>query len=281
MLRDITLGQYYQADSVIHRLDPRVKLGSTILFIISLFLFDNAAGYLAAAAFLTLVIVLSKVPFRFMVRGMKAIVFLLMITVMFNLFLTPGEPLVTIWKLKITKEGVRLAVLLAVRLSFLIIGSSIMTLTTTPNQLTDGLEKMLGPLKRIKVPVHEIAMMMSIALRFIPILMEETDKIMKAQLARCADFESGNIVKRAKGLVPLLVPLFISAFRRANDLAMAMEARCYRGGEHRTKMKPLQYARRDFIAYGIVLCYLAIGIAAGHFAPLLLNIIGITGGISV
>ena len=279
MLRDITLGQYYQADSVIHRLDPRVKLGSTILFIISLFLFDNAAGYVVAALFLAIVINLSKVPFRFMVKGMKAIVFLLMITVVFNLFLTPGEPLLTIWKFRITKEGVSLAVLLAIRLSFLIIGSSIMTLTTTPNQLTDGLEKMLGPLKRIKVPVHEIAMMMSIALRFIPILMEETDKIMKAQLARCADFESGNIIKRAKGLVPLLVPLFISAFRRANDLAMAMEARCYRGGEHRTKMKPLHYERRDFVAYAVVICYLATGIAAGYAAPLLLSLTGVTGGV--
>ena len=279
MLRDITLGQYYQADSVIHRLDPRVKLGSTILFIISLFLFDNAAGYVVAALFLALVINLSKVPFRFMVKGMKAIVFLLMITVVFNLFLTPGEPLLTIWKFRITKEGVSLAVLLAIRLSFLIIGSSIMTLTTTPNQLTDGLEKMLGPLKRIKVPVHEVSMMMSIALRFIPILMEETDKIMKAQLARCADFESGNIIKRAKGLVPLLVPLFISAFRRANDLAMAMEARCYRGGEHRTKMKPLHYERRDFVAYAVVICYLATGIAAGYAAPLLLSLTGMTGGV--
>lgn len=281
MLRDITLGQFYQADSVIHRLDPRVKLGSTILFIISLFVFDGVAGYLVAAIFLALVINLSKVPFRFMVKGMKAIVFLLMITVVFNLFLTPGEPLVTIWKLKITKEGIRLAVLLAVRLSFLIIGSSIMTLTTTPNQLTDGLEKMLGPLKRIKVPVHEIAMMMSIALRFIPILMEETDKIMKAQLARCADFDSGNLMKKAKGLVPLLVPLFISAFRRANDLAMAMEARCYRGGEHRTKMKPLHYARRDFIAYAVVFFYLIIGVAAGHLEPILLAMAGITGGVSI
>ena len=279
MLRDITLGQYYQADSVIHRLDPRVKLGSTILFIISLFLFDNAAGYVVAALFLVFVINLSKVPFRFMVKGMKAIIFLLMITVVFNLFLTPGEPLLTIWKFRITKEGVSLAVLLAIRLSFLIIGSSIMTLTTTPNQLTDGLEKMLGQLKRIKVPVHEIAMMMSIALRFIPILMEETDKIMKAQLARCADFESGNIIKRAKGLVPLLVPLFISAFRRANDLAMAMEARCYRGGEHRTKMKPLHYERRDFVAYAVVICYLAAGIAAGYAAPLMLSLTSITGGV--
>lgn len=273
MLRDITLGQYYQTDSVIHRLDPRVKLGTTIIFIISLFLFHGAAGYAVAAVFLVLVIRLSKVPFRFMIKGMKAIVFLLMITVVFNLFMTPGEPLISIWKLTITKEGLKLALLLTVRLCFLIIGSSVMTLTTTPNQLTDGLEKMLGPLKKVKVPVHEIAMMMSIALRFIPILMEETDKIMKAQLARCADFESGNLIKKAKSLVPLLVPLFISAFRRANDLAMAMEARCYRGGEHRTKMKPLRYQKRDYIAYFLVACYLAAGIAAGNAVPKLLSII--------
>ncbi len=270
MLRDITLGQYYHADSVIHRLDPRVKLATTIIFIISLFVFDGIAGYLVAAAFLAVVIKLSKVPFKFMVRGMKAIIFLLLITVVFNLFLTPGEPLVSFWVLTITKEGAKLAGLMAIRLSFLIIGSSVMTLTTTPNQLTDGLEKMLGPLKKIHVPVHEIAMMMSIALRFIPILMEETDKIMKAQMARCADFESGNILKRAKNMVPLLVPLFISAFRRADDLAMAMEARCYRGGEFRTKMKPLHYEKRDFVAYGIVICYLVIGVMAGKLMGILL-----------
>lgn len=271
MLRDITLGQYYQADSVIHRLDPRVKLGTTILFIISLFMFDGFWGYLVAALFLTIVIKLSKVPFKFMVKGMKSIVFLLSITIIFNLFLTPGEPIVHIWKLTITREGLRLAILLAIRLGFLIIGSSVMTLTTTPNQLTDGLEKMLRPLNKIKVPVHEIAMMMSIALRFIPILMEETDKIMKAQLARCADFDSGNLIKKAKSLVPLLVPLFISAFRRANDLAMAMEARCYRGGDHRTKMKPLHYEKRDYIAYVIVIFYLVAGIAAGKLIPVLMG----------
>lgn len=264
MLRDITLGQYYQTDSVIHRLDPRVKLVTTLCYIISLFLVDNWIGYVIAGLFLPLVIKLSKVPFRFMVRGMKAIAFLLLIAVVFNLFLTPGEHvLVTVWKFTITKEGVRLAAFMAVRLVFLIMGSSVMTLTTTPNNLTDAIEKLLGPLKVIKVPVHEIAMMMSIALRFIPILLEETDKIMKAQIARGADFESGNLIKKAKSLVPLLVPLFISAFRRANDLAMAMEARCYRGGEHRTKMKPLAYRKRDGIAYGIVVCYLALCIVCG------------------
>ena len=263
MLRDITLGQYYQTDSIIHRLDPRVKLGGTLLYIISLFLFENIWGYLLAALFLALVIKVSKVPFKFMVRGMKTILFLLLITVIFNLFLTPGEVLVAVWKLKITKEGVRLAVFMAIRLTFLIIGSSIMTLTTTPNNLTDGMEKMLSPLKVFKVPVHEVAMMMSIALRFIPILLEETDKIMKAQIARGADFESGNLFQKAKALVPLLVPLFISAFRRANDLAMAMESRCYRGGEGRTKMKPLIYKKRDALAYGVVFLYLALKVAIG------------------
>ena len=217
---------------------------------------------------MALVIRLSGVPFRFMIKGMKSIVFLLSITVIFNLFLTPGEPVFSLWKLTVTRDGVKLAVLLSVRLGLLIIGSSVMTLTTTPNQLTDGLEKMLKPLNKLKVPVHEIAMMMSIALRFIPILMEETDKIMKAQLARCADFESGNLIRKAKSLVPLLVPLFISAFRRANDLAMAMEARCYRGGEHRTKMKPLHYEKRDYMAYLVVLCYLAAGVVLGKLLPI-------------
>ncbi len=266
MLRDITLGQYYQTESVIHRLDPRVKLVTTIVFIISLFVFKGIAGYAIAALFLLLAIKLSHVPFKFMVKGMKAVVFLLMITVVFNLFLTPGEPLFTIWKLTITEEGLKLAIKMAIRLCFLIIGSSIMTLTTTPNQLTDGLESLLRPLNKIKVPVHEIAMMMSIALRFIPILLEETDKIMKAQIARGADFENGNVIKRAKNMVPLLVPLFISAFRRANDLAMAMEARCYRGGDNRTKMKPLKYEKRDRLTYAFVLAYLVVGIFAGNLA---------------
>lgn len=264
MLRDITLGQYYQTDSVIHRLDPRVKLTATICFIISLFLVDNALGYVIAAIFLAIVIRMSKVPFRFMIKGMKAIMFLLMITVVFNLFLTPGTPLISIWKLTITREGLRIAVMMAIRLTFLIIGSSVMTLTTTPNNLTDGMESLMKPLKKVKVPVHEVSMMMSIALRFIPILMEETDKIMKAQIARGADFESGNIIKKAKAMVPLLVPLFISAFRRANDLAMAMEARCYRGGDHRTKMKPLIYKKRDYVAYAVLLGYLVICILFGR-----------------
>lgn len=264
MLRDITLGQYYQTESVIHRLDPRVKLTATLIFILSLFLVDNVWGYAAAGIFLVCAIRLSHVPFKYMVKGMKAIVFLLVFTVIFNLFLTPGRPLITIWKLSITLEGVVTAVKMAVRLSFLIIGSSVMTLTTTPNNLTDGMESLLRPLKRLRVPVHEISMMMSIALRFIPILLEETDKIMKAQIARGADFESGNLISKAKSMVPLLVPLFISAFRRAGDLAMAMEARCYRGGEGRTKMKPLIYQRRDWLAYGVLAAYLACAILLGR-----------------
>ena len=264
MIRDITLGQYYQADSVIHKLDPRVKLIATFVFIISLFVVDNFIGYGICFLFLAVAIGLSKVPVKFMLRGMKAIMFLLIITVVFNLFLTPGETLVSFWIFKITKEGVKLAFTMAVRLSMLIVGSSVMTLTTTPNNLTDGLESVMKPLGKIKVPVHEIAMMMSIALRFIPILLEETDKIMKAQIARGADFESGNLFKKAKSMVPLLVPLFISAFRRANDLAMAMEARCYRGGEGRTKMKPLIYKKRDAIAYVVTAVFFVVCIVVGR-----------------
>ncbi len=264
MLRDITIGQYYQTESILHKMDPRVKLGGTVLYIISLFLFENFLGYLIAMIFLAIIIKLSKVPLKFMIKGMKTIILLLLITVVFNLFLTPGTALVSIWKLTITVEGLRMATSMAIRLTLLIIGSSVMTLTTTPNHLTDGMEKMMRPLKVIKVPVHEVAMMMSIALRFIPILLEETDKIMKAQIARGADFENGNLIKRAKALVPLLVPLFISAFRRANDLAMAMEARCYRGGEGRTKMKPLCYKKHDYIAYGCILFYLVVSIGVGR-----------------
>ena len=256
MLRDITLGQYYQTDSVLHRLDCRVKLVGTLIFIISLFVVDNVWGYVLAGLFLALCIRISNVPFKFMIKGMIAVVF--------NLFLTPGETAVAVWKLKITWEGIEMASKMAVRLVMLVIGSSLMTLTTTPNHLTDGLESLLNPLKKCKVPVHEVAMMMSIALRFIPILLEETDKIMKAQIARGADFESGNLIQRAKAMVPLLVPLFIAAFRRANDLAMAMEARCYRGGDGRTKMKPLIYEKRDFLAYGALALYLTAAVLIGR-----------------
>jgi energy-coupling factor transport system permease protein len=264
MIRDITLGQYYQTESIVHKLDPRVKLASTVLFMISLFTINNFMGFFVAALFLGITIRLSNVPFKFMIKGMRPILIILLITVTVNLFLTPGEPIFEFWRLSISKEGAVLAGMMALRLSFLIIGSSVMTLTTTPNQLTDGMEKGLWPLKKIHVPVHEIAMMMSIALRFIPILLEETDKIMKAQLARGADFESGNLLKRVKAMIPILVPLFVSAFRRANDLAMAMEARCYRGGEGRTKMKPLVYRRRDAFAYLYVILMMAGIIVVGN-----------------
>ena len=203
---------------------------------------------------------LSQVPFRFMVKGLKPVVVLLCITLFFNLIFTPGEAVFSIWIITVTREGIQLAVRMGIRLVFLVIGASLMTLTTTPNQLTDGLERLLKPLNHIHVPVHEISMIMSIALRFIPILLDETDKIMKAQTARGADFESGGLVRKVKAMVPLLVPLFISAFRRANDLAMAMEARCYHGGEGRTQMKPLIYQKRDYVAYGIVWAYLAVSI---------------------
>ena len=258
MIRDITLGQYYPVDSVIHRMDPRTKLFGTMVFIISLFLANSIVAYAVATVFLILAVRISKVPFKFNVRGLKAVVFLLLISVSFNMFLTPGEPIFQIGFLKLTWEGLRTAGFMALRLIYLVLGSSIMTLTTTPNELTDGLERSLGFLNKVGVPVHEISMMMSIALRFIPILIEETDKIMKAQMARGADFETGNLIQKAKSMVPLLVPLFISAFRRATDLAMAMEARCYHGGEGRTKMKPLKYEKRDRIAYLVYIVYLVL-----------------------
>ena len=266
MIRDITIGQYYPANSKIHSLDPRVKIVGTLLYLISLFTFKSIIGYVLATAFLFACVKLSKVPFKFMVRGLKPIILLLLITVTFNLFLTPGGAvLLQMGPLKVTEQGLNTAVYMALRLIYLIMGSSLMTLTTTPNSLTDGMEKLLYPLNRIKVPVHEIAMMMSIALRFIPILLEETDKIMKAQIARGADLENGNLIQKAKAMIPILVPLFVSSFRRANDLAMAMEARCYRGGEGRTKMKPLVYQKKDYIAYAIMICYVVVVFVAGRY----------------
>lgn len=269
MIRDITIGQYYPAKSVLHRLDPRVKLVCTLLYLISLFLFKSIPGYLVATLFLAGIIRMSKVPFSYIMKGMKPIIMLLMITVVFNLFLTrEGDIIFRAWIFTITEGGLRTAVYMAIRLIYLIAGSSLMTFTTTPNELTDGIESLLHPLNKIRVPVHEVAMMMSIALRFIPILLEETDKIMKAQIARGADLESGNIIQRAKNMIPILVPLFVSAFRRANDLAMAMESRCYRGGEGRTKMNPLRYKQRDLAAYVVVIVYVAAVFIIGRYVPL-------------
>jgi energy-coupling factor transport system permease protein len=256
MIRDITLGQYYPTQSKIHSLDPRTKLVATLVFIISLFVMNNAAGIVLATVFLAIVIHTSNVPFAFMVRGIKPIVILMVVTGIFNLLFTPGDYLFQVGIIHVSWQGIRATVFMMVRLFYLVIGASVMTLSTTPNRLTDGMEKLMQPLNRIHVPVHEIAMMMSIALRFIPILIEETDKIMKAQMARGADFESGNLIQKAKSLVPVFVPLIVSAFRRANDLAMAMEARCYQGGEGRTKMKPLEYGTLDHNTFAILAVYL-------------------------
>ena len=251
MIRDITIGQYYPAESPIHRLDARFKIIAAFLFIVSLFIVDTIL--------LGIVIRISKVPFKFMVRGLKSIMIIILFTAVINLFLTQGEQV--IWQfgvLHLTVEGIYMAVKMCVRLVLLIIGSSLLTLTTTPIQLTDGLEYLLHPLKKIGVPAHEIAMMMTIALRFIPTLLDETDKIIKAQQARGADFDTGNMMQKAKSMIPILVPLFISAFRRAEELAMAMEARCYHGDENRTRMNVMCMQRRDYQAMVWTALYLCI-----------------------
>ncbi len=264
MLREITIGQYYPTDSIIHRLDPRTKIVGTLAFIILLFIVKTFVGFACAVLFLAVVVRLSKVPLRFILRGLKAIIFLLMFTVVLNMLMTKGDVWLHFWIFTITKQGVYQALFIGLRLILLIIGSSLMTLTTTPIELTDGIERLLRPLKKIHVPVHDIAMMMSIALRFIPILLEETDKIMKAQMARGADLESGRLIQRAKAMIPILVPLFLSAFRRAGELATAMEARCYRGDVGRTRMKELKYQRRDIIAYMILLLFAGLLIATRY-----------------
>ena len=255
MIRDITIGQYYPSHSVLHRLDPRTKIMGTVFFIISLFVGNSVLTYGVATLFLAIMIKISKVPLKFILKGLKPIIILLLFSVVINMLFTPGEAIVSIGFLHITKEGIQLAVFLAIRLVYLVIGSSLMTFTTTPTALTDGLERLFQFLKVVKVPVHEVAMMMAIALRFIPILTEELDKIMKAQAARGADFNRGTLKEKVHGLIPIMVPLFIAAIRRSNDLAMAMEARCYHGGEGRTRMKPLIYEKRDYISYLIVIAY--------------------------
>lgn len=248
MLKDITLGQYFPGNSLAHRLDPRTKILLTVLYIVALFCAKWFVSYGLVAALLITGIKVSGVAPRALVRGLKPILFIICFTAVLNLFYTPGEALVTFWIFKITKEGIFTAFFMVLRITMLIMGTFLLTYTTSPIALTDGLETLLGPLKKIRVPVHELAMIMSIALRFIPTLIEETDKIMSAQKARGADFESGNLLQRAKALVPILVPLFISAFRRADELATAMECRCYHGGEGRTKLHVLQYERRDYVA---------------------------------
>ena len=256
MIKDITLGQYYKKDSLVHSLDPRVKLVATLIFLVSLFISTNIFAYVLATIFLIIAINKCKVPFKFIIKGLKSLLVLLLISVFFNLFLTPGDPIFSIGIFKITREGIVIAIKMAIRLIYLVIGSSILTLTTTPSKLTDGLEKGLSFLKAFKVPVAEIALMMSIALRFIPILVEEVDKIMNAQMSRGADFEHGNLIEKAKSLIPLLIPLFVSAFKRANDLAYAMESRCYSSDVNRTKLRPLKYIKIDYITYIYLLIYI-------------------------
>ena len=258
MIRDITLGQYFPGESWIHRLDPRVKIIATLLFVVELFIVDSFWGFLAAVAALAVVIGISKVPLSFILRGLKPIFIIITFTFVLNLFVIPGKVLVELGPLTITEEGVYTAFFMAFRLILLIIGSSLLTLTTKPMSLTDGIESLLSPFSKIGVPAHELAMMMTIALRFIPTLLEETDKIMKAQQARGADFETGNILRRAKSLIPILIPLFINAFRIAHDLAMAMEARCYRGGQFRTRMNAMKFKSNDAAACVLLAAFLAV-----------------------
>ena len=258
MIREMTLGQYYKADSVLHKLDARVKLLGTLLFVITLFFPKSLLSLGIATVFLAFTIKLSKVPFSMMIRGVKPLFVIICFSAIINMISVGGEVLIKLGPVSITKQGLWMAFYLVIRLVYLVIGSSVMTFTTTPNQLTDGLEKGFQFLIKVHIPVHEISMMMSIALRFIPILTEELDKIMKAQMSRGVDFESGNILERGKKLIPVLVPLFIAAIRRASDLAMAMDARCYNGGEGKTRLHPLVYKKQDYAAYGIMLLYVAI-----------------------
>ncbi len=255
-MTNISIGQYYPVKSYIHSIDARVKLISTLFYIFLLFFINNVFAYLSTVIFISLVICVSRVPPKFMFKGLKGILIILFFTVTLNIFFTPGENIVFKYSfIVITYEGLIIAAQMAIRLVLLVVGTSVLTLTTTPIQLTDAIEFILKPLKKIGVPAHEIAMMMTIALRFIPTLLEEMDKIMKAQIARGADFDTGGIIKKAKSLIPILVPLFVSAFRRADDLAMAMEARCYRGDYNRTRMKQMKLTSIDFIAIAFFSCF--------------------------
>lgn len=258
MIRDITLGQYYPGSSWVHKLDPRIKIIATLLYIVALFVVHDFIGFAIAFVALAAIIAISKVPLRFILKGLKPVFIIIAFTLIVNLFMIKGEVLVQFGIFHITREGVRMAAFMGIRLVLLIIGSSMLTLTTRPIGLTDGIEALLSPFKKIGLPAHELAMMMTIALRFIPTLLEETDKIIKAQQARGADFESGNIMRRAKALIPILVPLFISAFRIAQDLAMAMEARCYGSGIKRTRMNAMKLGKRDLAASILLVAFLAV-----------------------
>ncbi len=252
MLKDITLGQYFPGNSFVHRLDPRTKLIIVIVYVVALFAASGWIGYGLVAAFLAVSIGVSKIPLKAITRGMKPVVMIVVFTGVLNLFFTPGtHEIINIFGFSLTWEAVERAAQMILRILLLITGTFLLTYTTSPIALTDGLESLMKPLKAIKFPVHELSMMMCIALRFIPTLIEETDKIMPAQKARGADFENGSLMERARALIPILVPLFISAFRRADELATAMECRCYQGGEGRTKLKQLHYTSLDFVAFGV------------------------------
>lgn len=265
MLSNISIGQYYPTGSIIHRLDPRVKIFFTFVFMISVFLIDRYFAYLIAGIFLLTLIKMSKVPLGFVLKGIKGILYLIIFTFVINIIFTQGDTVLFKYGLlTITKEGLDFAVFMALRLFFLMVGTSLLTLTTSPIELTDALEKIFSPLARFGFPAQELAMMITIALRFIPTLLDETDKIMKAQMARGADFESKNVISRAKSMIPILVPLFVSAFRRADELAMAMEARCYGSDIKRTKMKQISYKQRDFNAYFLLVAFFVLMIVTGR-----------------
>lgn len=270
MLHDITIGQYFPGKSVVHRMDSRVKILLVVAYIAMLFLTNNPLGLLVGILFLVLSYGISQIPFKMILRSLRPVIPIILFTAVLNMLFMDGEPLVQLWVIKITYEGIVMAVLMAVRIICLIAGTSLLTYTTSPIALTDALERLLSPLKRVHVPVHELAMMMTIALRFIPTLIEETEKIMAAQKARGADLESGGLMQRVKALVPILIPLFVSAFRRADELALAMECRCYHGGEGRTRMKQLHLRYYDFVACGFMLCCILGTVMINHLAPSLM-----------
>lgn len=258
MIKDVTLGQYFPGDSAVHRLDPRAKLILTVLYIVALFTAKSYISYGVMVAGILSVVYISKVRLKNILRGIRPLVFIISFTAIINIFMTEGRILVSFLGLRVSAEGIERAVFMVLRIVMLVVGTSILTYTTSPMRLTDGIESVMNPLKKLKAPVHELSMMMSTALRFIPTLIEETDKIMSAQKARGADFETGNIVQRAKAMLPILVPLFISAFRRADELAIAMESRCYCGGEGRTRMVQMRYTALDFVAFGAGAAVLAV-----------------------
>lgn len=270
MISDITIGQYFPGNSIVHKLDPRMKIILIFLLIVSIFICKNIAGLGAIILFSVILVLISKIPFKTVLKSIKPLVVIILLTAVLNIFYGKGDALVQLGKLKITADGIETAVFMAVRIITLVVISSLLTYTTSPTELTDALERLLKPLKLIKIDVHSIAMTMTIALRFIPTLIEEIEKIMSAQKSRGADLESGSLIHRAKALIPVLIPLFVSAFRRAGELAYAMECRCYHGGEGRTKMKVMKLFARDFLSLAAVILFMVIIVLINHFVPSIL-----------